>query len=89
MFDMFSKNPRRKSCNVSRIRNDPFQHHEDPPVVDVGVGAGEIGEQDTRVFRIAGAHGDGHCFESEDVVCHDTLGDTLLGGVNAFNRVSP
>ena len=88
MFDMFSKNPPKEE--LQRFQDaDPFQHHEDPPVVDVGVGAGEIGEQDTRVFRIAGAHGDGHCFESEDVVCHDTLGDTLLGGVNAFNRVSP
>ena len=80
-------NPLRE--RLQRFRGaGPFQHHEDPPVVDAGVGAGEVGEQDARVFRVTGALGDGRRFDLKGVVCHDTLGDAPLRRVNAFNRVS-
>ena len=59
----------------------PFQHHEDPPVVDAGERAEEVGEKDARVFRIASAHGDGHYF--------DFLGDAPLRRVKAIDGVSP
>ena len=41
----------------------PLQHLEDPPVVDAGVRAGEVGEKDARVFRVTGALGDGRRFD--------------------------
>ena len=70
-------NPPRE--RLQRFRDaGPFQQHEDPPVVGAGVGAGEVGEQDARVFRV----------DLKGVVCHDTLGDAPLRRVNAFNRVS-
>ena len=58
-------------------------------MVDAGVRAGEVGEQDAGVFRIANAHGDGRRFDFKDVVRHDTLGDAPLRQVNALDRVSP
>ena len=56
---------------LQRLRDTgPFSNQEDPSVVHARVGAREICEYNTKVFRETGPKGDRCTLNFKNVVCH-------------------
>ena len=54
-------------------------------MIHTGIGARKVSEENSRVFRVAGAQGDSSGLNLKDVVGHDALGHTPFGRVDAFD----
>ena len=67
----------------------PLHYHEDPFVVHTGMGAREVREENSRIFRVTGSERDRSGLTLENVVRHDALGHTPLRRMDALYGILP